>query len=125
MGAGPAYIFVYNADSGLFNTLSDMAHKMFSPESYACNLCMITHSHFGMREEWKSFIQELGVAVEFLHRDEFRGRYHTTDIGLPAVFRRQGDDIEECISAREINACKTMEDLQGLIRARLRYRSGG
>ncbi len=67
-------MFVYNADSGMFNTLSDMAHKVFSPRTYSCNLCALTHSTFSMRDEWKEFIESLGVELEFLHRDEFRKR---------------------------------------------------
>lgn len=27
----PTLIFVYNADSGLFNTVTDIAHKVLSP----------------------------------------------------------------------------------------------
>jgi len=26
-------VFVYNADSGMFNTLTDIAHKVFSPKT--------------------------------------------------------------------------------------------
>ena len=28
-------LFVYNADSGLFNTMADIGHKLLSPETYA------------------------------------------------------------------------------------------
>ncbi len=45
-----ALVFVYNADSGLFNTVTGMAHKIFSPGTYECNLCALTYSTFGMRE---------------------------------------------------------------------------
>ena len=31
-------VFVYNADSGLFNMVTDTAHKMLSPDTYECNL---------------------------------------------------------------------------------------
>ncbi|MCF7977351.1 hypothetical protein U5801_08255 [Lamprobacter modestohalophilus] len=36
-------IFVYNADTGLFNQLADAAHKAFSADTYACNLCRVTY----------------------------------------------------------------------------------
>ena len=51
-------LFVYNADSGLFNTLTDIAHKMLSPKTYTCNLCAITHGLFSEKEEWKEFIPD-------------------------------------------------------------------
>jgi hypothetical protein len=54
-----ARLFVYNADSGLFNLMSDIAHKVFAPATYPCNLCAFTHSPLGMRREWKSFLDSL------------------------------------------------------------------
>ena len=67
-------VFVYNADSGLFNTMTDIAHKIFSPDTYSCNLCMITHDNLSMRSEWKNFIEQLDIELAFLHRDEFISR---------------------------------------------------
>ena len=59
-------IFVYNADSGLFNTLTDIAHKVLSPDTYACNLCSITHGYLKERRKWRNFIRTLDHPVEFL-----------------------------------------------------------
>jgi len=109
-------LFVYNADSGLFNTLTDIAHKVFSPKTYACNLCAITHSATGMREEWKGFLEELGRPMEFLHRDEFHKKYGEEGIGLPAILERDGEEWRVRADAAAINGCETMEDLQELIR---------
>jgi hypothetical protein len=61
----PVLVFVYNADSGVFNTLSDIAHKIFSPETYACNLCALTHTNFGMRGEWKRLLKRLVCPSNF------------------------------------------------------------
>jgi len=33
-------IFVYYGESGLFNTLTHVAHKISSPQTYPCNLCI-------------------------------------------------------------------------------------
>lgn len=111
----PALVFVYNADSGVFNTLADVAHKIFSPDTYACNLCALTHTAFGMRGEWKSFLEGLGRPLEFLHADELRSRYGLRDVPLPAVFERDGASLRLAISADEINACGTLEELERLI----------
>ena len=40
--------FVYNADGDVFSLVGDFAHKIFSPKTYNCNLCAITHGNFGM-----------------------------------------------------------------------------
>src|SRR5687767_15165789 len=108
-------VFVYNAESGVFNTLGDMAHKMFSPETYACNLCALTHSTFGMRREWREFLESLGARLEFLHADELRSRYGMEGLGLPAVLRKQGDRLEVLIDDKEINSCRTLDELKQLI----------
>ncbi len=116
----PSLLFVYNADSGLFNTLTDVAHKIFSPKTYQCNLCAITHSAIGMRDVWKLFIEDLGVPMEFVHRDEFRTRRGGEDAVLPAVFLQIADGLRVLIDAESINACRTIDDLMGLIRDRLK-----
>ena len=113
--ARPALVFVYNADSGVFNTLADAAHKIFSPQTYACNLCALTHTVIGMRREWKRFLDGLDSPLEFLHADELTARYGVEGVPLPAVFRRDGESLEVAVGADSINACRTLDDLKRLI----------
>ena len=115
----PILVFVYNAEAGLFNLLGDMAHKIFSPETYQCNLCALTHTSFGMRKSWKRFLLTLDKPPEFLHADELHERYGKEDEPLPAVFQKKDGGLELLIDAGEINACRTLDDLQQLITARL------
>lgn len=113
----PPLVFVYNAESGLFNALTDMAHKTFAPQTYQCNLCALTHTAFGMRRSWKQFLETLDAPFEFLHTDELAGRYGVSDVPLPAVFRKEGERLKLWLDADAINACRSLEDLQRLIRA--------
>lgn len=108
-------VFVYNAAGGLFNTVADAAHKLFSPETYQCNLCALTHSTFGMRKGWKRFLETLGRPLEFLHADELRERYGDAGVPLPAVFEKQEGRLTLLLDAASINACRTLEELQRLI----------
>lgn len=117
-------LFVYNADRGMFNTLSDMAHKVFSPKTYACNLCAITHSTFSMRDEWKVFLETLDQEMEFQHRNEFREAYPGDDTALPAIFLKKGDELERLVEAEAIDACDSMEALKSLISQRLADEGG-
>ena len=119
----PSLIFVYNANSGLFNVLTDVAHKIFSPETYSCNLCALTHTNFGMRQEWKQFIESLDRQVEFLHSDELKEMYGIEAVKLPAVFRKEDGEVEMWIDAGAINSCRTMEELKELILHRLEGRN--
>lgn len=115
----PTLVFVYNADSGLFNTLSDVAHKILSPETYACNLCALTHTAFGMRREWREFLESLDARLEFLHADELRSRYGMEGLALPAILRKRGARLEELIDAAAINSCRTLDELKRAITGRL------
>ncbi len=113
-------IFVYNADSGVFNLAADIARKIFSPQTYDCNLCAITHDAFAMKNDWRQYLGALDAAFEFLHADEFKTQYPFESASkLPAVFRRENNGLELMISADEINSCRTARDLEQIINARL------
>lgn len=115
----PTLIFVYNADSGLFNTLTDIAHKVFSPQTYACNLCGLTYSHFGMKQEWKEFLGSLDLRLEFLHRDEFQAGYGMEGLPLPAIFKKEGNELRLLLGAEAIASCKHIDDLKQLVTRKL------
>ena len=114
-----ALVFVYNANSGLFNIVADMAHKMFSPQTYQCNLCALTYSTFGMRKSWQEFLAALEIPFEFLHADELQKRFSIKDIQLPAIFKKQGERLTLLIAANAIDKCSTIEELKLLIRENL------
>lgn len=106
-------IFVYNADSGFFNTLTDIAHKAFSPQTYQCKLCAITHDLLKEKSEWKTFISSLeNVETEFLHRDEFQRKYSATVNTLPAIFTLQQDTPAIAITAEELNNIDSVDQLK-------------
>jgi hypothetical protein len=115
-----ALVFVYNADSGIFNAATDMAHKIFSPETYECNLCALTYSTFGMRGEWKNFLETLARPFEFLHADELKSLYSISGVQLPAVFEKEGEQLKLLIDADSINACLTIADLKRLVSDKLK-----
>ncbi|HKY04666.1 MAG TPA: hypothetical protein VJQ56_07250, partial [Blastocatellia bacterium] len=96
-----------------------------SPQTYACNLCAITYSAFGMRRPWKEFLDRLDVGKEFLHADELIERYGRQSVELPAIFKREGDQIEAWIDAESIAACRDLDDLKKLIADKLHATNGG
>ncbi len=117
-------IFVYNADSGLFNTLTDIAHRIFSPQTYPCHLCAITYSVAGMKKEWTDFLDGAAIPLEFLHRDELPARYGIEEVPLPAVFKRAGNELSLMIDAEAINSCKSIDELKQLISSKLPEETG-
>ena len=113
-------IFVYNADSGLFNTLTDIGHKIFSPETYNCPLCDLTHGYFTMRKEWGNFLEQLEYELIFLHRDEFIKKHpdlsHTL---LPVILVQSDHIITTLLDDNVLRQCKDIEQLKVNIKDQL------
>lgn len=114
-----AFVFVYNADSGLFNTVTDIAHKLLSPATYACNLCALTHGHFKVRAEWTEFLEALDADCQFVHRDEFVDAYDATGIEFPAILERSGADLSIAIDAATLRGCASLDALKTLLLSRV------
>lgn len=112
-------IFVYNADTGILNSLKDWVHKIISPETYPCSLCALTYNNLGMRHSWREFINELGMDVEFLHRDELVTQYGLKDVPLPAAFIQQNGELRLWIKPEKMDACESLEELKSLVTLKL------
>ncbi len=111
-------IFVYNANSGILNTLGDLAHKILRPSTYPCNLCAVTFGNLGMKMEWKKFVNSLDVDVEFLHKNEFKEKFKK-DGKFPAAYIIKENDLQIFISQAEMNAVKNQHDLMDLVTSKL------
>ena len=117
--SGPSLILVYNADSGFLNAIADFVHKNVSPSTYQCNLCALTYDNRGMKGEWKDFIDDIDLDIQFLHRDELYEKYGLESVDLPAGFIKMGSNMELLIPSYEINGCSTLDELEELIRNKL------
>lgn len=107
-------IFVYNADKDVLNSVLGYAHKVFSPSTYPCQLCNLTHSNLGERKVWKEFKALQKVRMTFIYRAEFNDRFNTTT-DLPVIISVL-DGIETVLlSKKEIasfaNANELMESI--------------
>ena len=103
-------IFVYNADSGLMNTLMDIGHKAISPETYECSLCGLTFGILKEQKQWKQFRSTSSTDMEFLHRDEFQQQYDRA-FEYPVVLKKDNNELEIAISHTELNKIKTLDEL--------------
>ena len=102
-------IFVYNADSGPISGLFDIGHKLFSPETYQCGLCSLTHDTFAEKKIWKDFREKSVTEMEFFHRDEFEKKYGKK-FNYPVVFQ-QSDNLEILLSREDIEQIPDVETL--------------
>lgn len=108
-------LFIYAADSGLFNTVADIAHKIFSPQTYPCQLCALTHGNFSVRKEWRAFIESLPVPCLFMHRDEAAGITDIDADALPAVYSRRQGRWQLCLGRDALTRCGELQQLQAAI----------
>ena len=110
-------VFVYNADTGLFNKVTDFAHKILSPQTYACNLCTLTYNSMNMKHDWKEFLESLHYSTEFLYKNQFQKKW---DMGItfPAVLIIN-DVPEILLSSEDINKCKDLDALKSMLKNKL------
>ena len=106
---GMKLIFVYNADSGLLNTLMDIGHKIIKPETYTCNLCNLTFGNFSENRKWKEFRENTDIEMEFLHRDEFETKYEMK-LACPVILKG-ADPLEIAISKEQLEEFKSLDEL--------------
>ncbi len=116
-------IFVYNANSGIGNMVLDVAHKLFSPKTYACNLCAITFDTFSENKYWKRFRESATIKMKFLHIDEFENEYHINTFKYPTILVAENNNIEEFLSAEVINKMESVEELVSAIEAHFKTKS--
>ena len=107
-------VFVYNADSGVFGSVTDFAHKILSPSTYSCRLCALTYGNFAIKDEWKNFIGHLPFSVIFLHKNDFN-KTHKIAESLPAVFIKYNNSLQTFLSKAEIENCTTLQQLKEVI----------
>ena len=115
-------LFIYNANSGLGNTLLDGAHKILSPSTYECKLCDITYGAFTERKIWKAFRKGSSIEMEFLHKDEFLKQYASKfrpSFTFPIVLGLTDDNMEVFITTEMLNGLNNAQDLIQQVQANL------
>ena len=112
-------VFIYNANSGLINAVKDYFHKKRSPETYECNLCMQTFSGVSMNKGWKSYIKDLDIPTEFLHKDEFEKKYDVKNAKYPSAYLLNGSSMKIFISVDEMNKVKSLDEMKDLVSKKL------
>jgi len=104
-------IFFYNAQSGVASMMKDYFHKIFSPETYECNLCALSYDNLGMRREWKKFIEQLSLKTKFKYQDHLEYYSLNSEHPLPALFLQKDGAMHELLNAKEMNLLKDLGSL--------------
>lgn len=106
-------IFVFDADSGALSAFFDSARKAL--RLGGCALCSITHGLTGERAEWTDCKEELGLPVEYVHRDELWAELDRTIRGrLPCVVADVEGELVELMDRDVLERCRgSVADLRG------------
>jgi hypothetical protein len=82
-----------------------------------------------MKKDWKNFVNDLDVPVEymkkdkfkfeFLHKDEFNERYNVKDAKFPSAYVDNGMGLQLFISQDEMNSIKKIPELKDLVNKRI------
>lgn len=104
-------LFVYNATSGLKQSLFDIGHKLLSPKTYPCSLCALTHDTFKENHVWKSFRENTTAAMVFFHKDEFEKYHPHSKFDYPVILKKDKNELKVILSTKELNTLQTIEDL--------------
>jgi len=114
-------LFVYNANSGLFNAITDYVHRQISPSTYSCNLCLITHDNWDRNQRWSTYIDSLPIKVGFMYKNTVN-QYKELgiEVKLPMAFLINENKASVFITTKEINSCNDEITLIDLFNTKLR-----
>ena len=115
-------IFVYNAKSGTVDALLGGLHKIVSPSTYNCNLCVITFGNLSENKIWKAFREKSDVEMDFYHKDEFSKKFRSKwlpKFDFPLVLSEEKGELVVFIPSEEINALESPAELIDVITKRL------
>lgn len=115
-----ALVIVYNADEGLGAALFDAAHKLIRPDTYPCDLCAITYGAVSMKEAWRDWLKGQPFPTEFHNRQDFARAYPALSrLPLPAILRRDGDELTLLLAAEDMRADMGVDALITAVESKL------
>lgn len=104
-------LFIYNANSGIINAIFDAGHKLFSPSTYQCSLCMLTYDVFTENTIWKTFRIESNLTMEFYHKDEFETKFPNVNMIYPVILKLEGHQLTTVVNNEVLNDISNVEEL--------------
>ncbi len=119
-----ALVFVYNAKSDWINKATDFAHKLISPQTYACELCSLTHGVFTAHSEWVVFLKNLPIPSKFYYKnDSSLAKYNLDELSSPFVAIEQNEELEILLLQKDLAQLNTIEELIGRLENIIKQKS--
>lgn len=89
----------------------------------------MTFGTFGMKKDWKNFVDDLDVPVDFikkdkfdlkfLHKNEFEEKYKVMDAKFPSAYLKSEGKVKLFISQEDMNAVKSIDELKSLVNKKI------
>lgn len=111
-------VLVYNANKKVGDQMVDYLHKVFSPSTYDCKLCSLTHHNLGARRAWKEFIESSDLPMQFLYKDQFKAKYQE-DFDFPVVLSYDKSGFTRILGKKELESLNDLEEFLVLLKERL------
>ncbi|HLP20474.1 MAG TPA: hypothetical protein VK174_09240 [Chitinophagales bacterium] len=113
--------FVYNETSNPIEIVLNFAHRIHSPDTYACKLCDVTYGTFFVKKEWDDFLNSLPVPSKFHMKNWFIKRFPAyKNAEFPAVYSQdETGNLTLIITPEEFNRIKTLDELKQLVRNKI------
>ena len=89
------------------------------PKTYPCNLCYQAFGTFGIKKEWRKFIDSLPFQKTELHKDDFKRKYKPDNLQLPVILLRNANEVQVLASAQEIDQYESLEGIKQLVLSKL------
>jgi len=115
-------LFVYNAESGVWNRSLDFAHKIISPSTYFCDLCNLTHGSFSEKKVWRTFRGAISHTLVFMYKDKFLKEHPENqyqNFHFPMILEEKENKQDILISAKELSLIATTEDLIAILKTKM------
>lgn len=103
-------IFVYNANTDPLSAISDYAHKVFSPSTYKCDLCALTHHNLGQRSSWKTFRENTEANMKFLYIRQFEREFNFSP-EYPVILESRKGELIPVLDKYKLAEIESIDEL--------------
>ncbi len=112
-------VFVYNVDATPVAMLRDV-YSAIATGSTDCHLCNITYSGIIKDKNWRRFVANLGLDVDFQMRSTFRAAHPNIGADCPAAFLETASgELTQLLTADDINAARDITELKDIVASAL------
>ena len=114
-------IFIYNASDDGLSIAFDFIHKIVSPSTYQCSLCKVTYGNTKMHKQWKDYIDNCSISMEFLYKNNYLENHKNLKVNeFPVAYLYDGKTYQIFISKEEFDSLEHLDQLINIVEGKLK-----